>query len=299
MKCNKTKHTYNYFNPQITQIFILLLCGNLLFAGGNTEVLESGEVPTKIVSLSPAATEILFAVGAGDNIIARTDFCNYPAEVATIPSIGGFDGKAFSIESIIALEPDFVYTTAGMHDYLEKPLESYGIQVYKSNAQSIESIYTEIEAIANLTGNKENGITLVLSMKEHIQNVTNVIQSLPKKSVYWEVWNEPFMSAGASSYISDVIEKAGGVNIFADIPQAYPVVSEETILMRNPDVILFPTHTITSVEELHMRDGWINLTAVKNEDMYFIDSDIASRPGPRSALAVETIAKKLFPNEDF
>ncbi len=283
----------------ICMLFITLSFSFSLFTSGKQELHQSVEMPTKIISLSPAATEILFAVGAGDKVIAKTDFCNFPSEAHDVTSIGGFDGKAFSIETIIALEPDLVYATAGMHDYLEKPLESYGIDVYMSNAQTIESIYTEIEEIASITGNVETGNKLVLSMKDQIQHVTNIVKNSPKKLVYWEVWNEPYMSAGSKSYINDIIQTAGGENIFADILQAYPVVSEESILIRNPDVILFPTHTITNIEQLRLRDGWENLQAVKTGDIYFIDSDISSRPGPRSSLAVEMIAKKLFPNENF
>ncbi len=302
MKCKRRKYAYKYFNPQITQItqiFIFLLCGNLLFAGGTSDVQHPTKVPQKIISLSPGATEVLFAVGAGEQVIARTDFCNYPSEALEVSSIGGFDGKAFSIETIIALEPDLVYATKDMHSYLQKPLEAYGIQVYMSAAQSIESIYTEIETIALLTGNKENGEKLVSNMKEQIQNVSNVVKNLSKKSVYWEVWHDPFMSAGSTSYITDVISTAGGINIFNDIKQAYPVVSEESILIRNPEVILSPSDSMTTNSTIASREGWNTIQAVQTNSIYYIDADITLRPGPRSVQAVKLIAEKLFPNEKF
>ncbi len=280
-------------------LFIILSFSFSLFAGGTADIQEPTTVPSKIVSLSPAATEILFAIGAGENVIARTDFCNYPSEVLGVPSIGGFDGKAFSIESIFALEPDFVYATKGMHDHLQKPLESYGIQVYMSNAQTLDSIYVEINDIAQITGYEQNAQILVDQMQEKIDTIKDIVKKLPKKTVYWEVWHEPFMSAGNASYINDVIISAGGENIFADISQAYPVVSEESILIRNPDVMLLPTHTNTTLDIILSRDGWESLKAIKNSSIYFIDADITSRPGPRSAQAVEIIAKKLYPNEVF
>ncbi len=282
----------------LTNIGFLFLI-SLLFAGGSPETSQSKEMPTKIVSLSPAATEILFAIGAGDRVIARTDFCNFPLEAESIPTLGGFDGKAFSLESIIALQPDFVYGTQGMHDHLKRPLESYGIQLYLSDAQTIESIYDEIISISHITGKNEAGEKLVLQMKKDIESLMGKIQNSQKKAVYWEVWHEPFMSVGATSYINDIIKTAGGENIFFDIASAYPVVSEETILVRNPQVILLPDDGAITKEDVKQRSGWQNVDAVIHDSLYYIDADITTRPGPRAAQAVEIIARTLYPHEVF
>ncbi len=270
-----------------------------LLASAKKDVESITIIPDRIVSLSPSATEILFAIDKGESIIARTDFCNYPEQALLLPSIGGFDGKAFSLESIIALEPDFVYATKGMHDHLKIPLEKYGIQVYLSEAQSLEGIYDEIQTIARGMNKEEEGLSLIDSIQKHVEHITNVVQHNQKKSVYWEVWHEPYMSAGSTSYIHDIIEKAGGQNIFGDIAQSYPVVNEESILIRNPDVILFPNDS--SIEKAHIetRPSWDTINAVLTDSIFSIEADIISRPGPRSGLAVELIARKLFPNESF
>ena len=147
-------------------------------------------VPLRIVSLSPAATEILFAISAQDKIVARTDLCDYPKEAEKIPSVGGFDGKLFSLENIISFKPDFVYLTAVMHTHLIEPLKSYGIRVYVSNAQSLDDILKEIEDIAEITGYKENGKICVENIRSEFLQAEREVKDLnldKPLSVYWEV----------------------------------------------------------------------------------------------------------------
>lgn len=256
------------------------------------------DLPQRIVSLSPSATEILFAVGAGDKIIARTDFCNYPEKAQEITAIGGFDRNSISLEAIIAQKPDLVYAKKSMHGYLEEALTKYGITVYMSVAESIEAIFAEIEDIAKITGNIPQGQELIAEMQTSLAMVQARVENKTPLNVYWEVWNAPYMSAGKSAYISEVIEMAGGKNIFLDIEQAYPVVSEESIILRKPDVIIAPDGTGKTVDEIISRAGWDGIPAVQNLNIYFLDADIISRQGPRVVLAVQMIAEHLFPNDD-
>ncbi|MFI3257431.1 MAG: cobalamin-binding protein [Spirochaetales bacterium] len=289
-----TKHIYVY----CTVFFGIVAC---LFAGGTKDYTanQTTSLPQRIVSLSPAATEIIFALGAGEKLVARTDFCNYPQEAQNIPSVGGFDGKSFSVESIIAQNPDFVYASKNMHDYLKTPLESYGIQIYLSDAQSFDAIFAEITDISHIIGKEENGIALITDMQNTLDIIKSKISIYEPKTLYWEIWNSPYMSIGASSYLQEVIEYAGAKNIFSDIEQAYPVVSEEAIIAGNPDIIIIPDDAPTSVEDIMARTGWHYIQAVQNADIYFFDADIISRPGPRLPLAVKLLAEKLFPDERF
>ncbi len=276
---------------------IIFLFASPLFAGGAKEETQDTE---RIVSLSPAATEILFAVGAGDKVVARTDFCNYPQEASTIFSVGGFDGKAFSMETIIAQDPDLVIATTGMHDYLEEPLEGLGITVFMSNPETFESLYSEIEAIAELTGNKKVGKEIVDNMKNDIKDVAKKVEDFEPKSIYWEVWNDPYMSIGSKSFINEIIELAGGINIFASINEGYPTVSEESIIVANPNYIGLPEGPwSTPAESFYARNGWETISAVQNKQVIYITEDLISRPGPRVALAVKELAGKLYPDVDF
>ena len=254
-----------------------------------TASVEQTSYPTRIVSLGAATTEILFAVGAGDQIVARTDFCNYPAEASAIPSLGGFDGKTFSLESIIAYKPDFVVLFAGMHDHLIEPLQRYEIQYFLSDATSIEKVLAEIQEIGKITGHEEKALALV----EEIQSSIDNLSLISNKTVYWEVWNAPYMTIGGTSFINALITKAGGKNIFADVEQAYPSVNEESIIARNPDVIFIPSDSPVTVEDVKNRSGWKDISAVKTDSIYKIDADITSRAGPRIKDAILLINEFL------
>lgn len=248
----------------------------------------------RIVVLSPSGCEILYAIGAGDKIAARTDFCNYPSQAETLPSVGGFDGKTLSIETIISYEPDMVYGSKGMHDFLKESCDQFGVELFLSTADSIQGVYDEIIFIGEKTGCEKNACDLVDSMKNSfakIQKKTAKLSDKKRKSVYWETWNNPYMSVGGPSFISELIYVSGGKNIFADIKdQAYPMVSEESILARNPQVIILPYGDIKECSE---RTGWKYLDAVKKNKIFNVNDDVFSRPGPRIVEAAETLSALL------
>ena len=257
---------------------------------GKIEVTKT-EYPQSIVTLSPAAAEILYAIGAGDQIAAVSEFTDYPPEAAEKPVVGGFDGKTLSIETIISFEPDLVYLSDGMHNFLIDQLDSYGINWYLSNPTSITAIEKEIMDLGELTGHQDEAAQVVAQMAEKLAD-TNTTDG-EKVSVYYEVWNSPFMSAGASSFINDIISNAGGTNIFADVEDPYPMVSEEAIIARAPEVILLPMGNGISVEDVKNRAGWDSIPAVKNERIYIIDDNLYSRPAPRVVDVVLDLSELL------
>ncbi|MBR4791883.1 MAG: cobalamin-binding protein [Treponema sp.] len=256
----------------------------------NVKVTEQTvQYPKSIVTLSPSAAEILYAIGAGDQIVAVSEFTDYPPEAAEKPVVGGFDGKTLSIETIISFEPDFVYLTEGMHNFLIEPLDSYGIKWYLSNATSITAIEKEIMDLGEITGHQDEAAQVVAQMAEKLPKTTG--DSSIK--VYYEVWNAPFMSVGSTSFINDVIVNAGGKNIFDDLTDAYPMVSDETIIARAPDVILLPRSNGVTVEDVKARAGWDSIPAVVNDRIYIIDDNMYSRPAPRIADVVLDLSELL------
>ena len=281
--------------------FCFIWCSAEVFAFAKRETVQASDaVPARIVSLSPAATEILFAVGAEKQIVARTNLCNYPKEAEKIPAVGGFDGKLSSLENIIAFKPDLVYLTDGMHNHLIEPLTSYGIKVYVSKAHSLSDVLNEIETVAEITGHKENGVKCVENIKNEFKQAEAEIKKLKlaeTPSVYWEIWNAPYMSIGNASFLNEIVELAGLTNIFAGLNQEYPVVSEESIIAKNPDMILFPSDAALSKEDFMKRGSWKTISALKNGRIYALDADLMSRPGPRvgkAVLALTSIVKEAF-----
>ena len=252
----------------------------------NEEKLGQKKVYNRIVSLAPTSTEILFAIGAGNQVVACSDLSDFPEDVKKLPKIGGFDGKTLSLEAIFAHEPDLVYLTNVMHNFLIPQLEANGIEYYISYGDSIEGVKNEILEIGKLTGHEAESQKVVAQIDQDLNFIKtkNILAS-----VYWEVWNAPYMSAGKKSFINDLMGAAGLKNIFDDIDDAYPIVSEESIVLRGPEVILIPKNSGLSVDAVKGRKGWEDIPAVKNGKIFIVDDDLLTRAGPRLGKSVKEL----------
>ncbi len=270
---------------------ILVFAGLLFSCFAKKPKAAESTYPKSIVALSPSAAEILFTVGAGDQVSAVSEFTDYPAEAAAKPVVGGFDGKTLSIETIMSFKPDLVYLTEGMHNFLIATLESNGIAYYISKGDSIASVEQEILDIGKLTGHDKEAKKVVDGMEKKLAKVAK--KSGAPVKVYYEVWNAPYMSVGTTSFINDVIVKAGGENIFADLKDAYPMVSEETIIAREPAVILIPSSTGMEPAAVGLRNGWAGIPAVKADKVFVVDDNVYTRPGPRIADVVVELSELL------
>lgn len=249
--------------------------------------------PKSIIALSPSAAEILFTIGAGDQVSAVSEFTDFPAEAKAKPVVGGFDGKTLSIETIMSFKPDLVYLTEGMHNFLISTLESNGIAYYVSKGESIASVEKEILEVGKITGHEKEAAKVVDDMEKKLKKAAGAAKKDGPIKVYWEVWNAPYMSAGSTSFINDVIKAAGGKNIFADLSDAYPMVSEETIIAREPAVILIPASTGLESSAVGLRNGWADIPAVKGGRVFVVDDNVYTRPGPRVADVVLELSDLL------
>jgi iron complex transport system substrate-binding protein len=257
--------------------------------------------PVRIVSLAPSVTEILFAIGARPQVVGRTKFCNYPPEVTSLPEIGGFSAKSISLEAILALEPDLVVAGTASQKDVVATLESQGITVFTLAPKSLADIELGIQMLGEITGNVEGAAAVVSDMQTRIEAVKEKINTMPGEKrlrVFYEVANEPLMTTTHSTFIGELLELAGAVNVFNDLDGTYPEVSAEQIVKLDPQVILGPsTHSDQlTIDALSTRPGWQDVSAVKNNAIYIVDSDVISRAGPRVAEALETIAKLLYPD---
>ena len=250
---------------------------------------KENPAPQRIISLAPAGTEVLFAVGAGDKVVAVDEYSNYPEEAKALPKIGGFDGKTISVEKILSYEPDLLYLTKGMHDFLIPVCEEYGIQYYMSEGLSVDDVKKDIVQIGAITGNDKAASEAVAQLEEaEMRAAAHTKQDVAAPSVYFETWNSPYMTAGGNTFISDVIYKAGGYNVLKDLND-WPVVSEESIIAANPEVILIQKSAEAfgvTPESVAARPGWSDIAAVKNGKVFVVDDDLYSRPAPRIGQAI-------------
>lgn len=268
---------------------VFILCSVLTGCSKKNTSETQNEFPSSIVALSPSAAEILFAVGAGNQVSAVCEFTDYPPEAAQKPIVGGFDGKTFSMESILSYKPDLLYITDGMHNFLIEQLNQYGIKYYLSKADSIASVKNEILDIGKITGHEKEALSVVEEMDSKINSIK--IAST-QKTIYYEIWNSPFMTAGSKSFLTDVIKSAGFKNIFDDVEEAYPIVSEESIIARKPEIILISSSSGLTKDSIKSRKGWETIPAVQNDNIIIIDDNLYTRPAPRIADVVVELAAR-------
>ena len=196
-------------------------------------------VPLRIVSLAPGNTEIVYALGLGNNMVGVTDNCNYPQEALSVAKVGGFSKP--NIEAILALEPDLVIASDRNVEQVKK-LDEMGIPAIVLVPESMEDVFKAMELVGKATGKAAQAENIVVGMKERIQAVKNKVEKIPdgeRVRVYYEVASDPLMSIGSTSIIHEVIDIAGGNNIFSDVTDRYPKISQEVLIERDPQVILF------------------------------------------------------------
>lgn len=244
---------------------------------------------SRVVTLAPNLTEIVFAVDGGDKLVGNTTYCNFPEQAKNIQKIG--DTMTPNLEAIIALKPDVVFvSTASQVEMFLKRLEDQKIAVFVTDPKDIDGIYKSIETVGDILGKNEKAVEVVAGLKERVAKVEADSEKSPGYRVFVQVSQEPLFTAGKKSFITDMIERAGGFSVTANIDDAYPKLSKETALALNPDVIL--------ISNMAGNDQKVNAVfkdspAVRNKKVFDIDGDLLARPGPRLVDGIEAIAAAI------
>ena len=280
--------------------------------------------PQRIVSLSPSNTEILFAVGAGPKVVGVTDYCDYPPdlkmriEAEEITRVGGYWNP--SIKEIFELKPDLVLVSTAeckvktneckvncrrrceITVQVAAQLRSLGLKVLTLGPHSMNDILDNILLVGRASGNSVEASKLVKKLRQKIDSVIKKSKEASHRpKVYFEVWNDPYMSVSSGTWIGDIINLAGGANIFGDEVSEWPIINSEDIVQRNPDIIVFPVvpgvpRFWGSFKDVKNRLGWKNVNAVRNGYLYEVPRDFISRPGPRLVKALEIMEKIIHPS---
>ncbi len=255
--------------------------------------------PRRIVSLAPSVTEILFAIGAGTLVVGDTSYCNFPPEADALPEVGGFSAKSISVEAIVGLQPDLVIAGTASQQPVVESLEQLDIPVLVLAPDSFDAVYAGIAQLGEITGHTSAADQVVADMRSRVDAVTARVAEIPaaeRPSVFWEVSDDPLYTSGPQTFVGQLIELAGATNLFADAQEDYPQISAETVVERNPDIIIGPSSQAEKLTPvlLSRRPGWSSVQAVRDSRVYTLDGDIVSRPGPRLVEALETLADVLY-----
>jgi iron complex transport system substrate-binding protein len=258
-------------------------------------------VPVRsVVSLAASNTEILFAIGAGAQVIGRDSFSDYPAAAKSVQDIGGSMGK-YDTEAIVALHPDLVLAGEINTPELVNALEQLGLTVYYlPNPVTLEGMYGNLETVGQLTGHNVEAVKLVDSLERRVAAVDAKISPLSYgPTVYYELDAtdpaKPF-TAGSGTFVDLLISRAGGINIGRSLKSQWAQISLEQLVMDNPNIIVLGDSAYgVTFDSLKQRAGWAGLAAIQNGQVFPFDDNLVSRPGPRLVDGLEALAKLLHP----
>lgn len=262
---------------------------------GRTVTLD--KTPQRIISLAASNTEVLFAVGAKEQVVGRDEFSNYPVEVENLPSVGGSMGN-YSMEQIIALEPDLLLAAEINTPEQIKSFEELDLPVYYlANPKDLDGLYANLLTIGKITGNEKTASELVASLKERVAKVQKMEQPANPIPVFYELdGSDPTKpwTPGKGTYLDLLLTMAGGENIGSIAGDGWLQISQEALIAANPQVILLgdAAYGITP-EMVAERSGWDQISAIKDGRVLPFDDNLVSRPGPRLVDGLEQLANIL------
>ena len=242
----------------------------------------------RAISLAPSLTEMTFAAGAGDRLVGVTTYCNFPAETVGIAKVG--DTQSPNVEKIIALQPQVVLvSTASQLESFMSILAGQSIAVYVLDVRGINDVPAGLRKLGAVFGTNQASESAAMELERRINSFSKAKETEPQPRVFLQISKEPLFTIGKESFLTELIQRAGGVSVTKDVASGYPKLSKETALAMNPDVIILSD----SEDNREPNEVFKNSSAVKNGRVYKIDADIISRPGPRLVDALEEIGKIL------
>lgn len=273
----------------ITFLFITFL---LIAASDNNHVkdywnrnLTIPNIPKRIISLSPATTELLCELKLENNIVGITNDCNYPLSIKNKTKTGRFG--SYELEKLVKLKPDLIVATSDMGIRLTK-LKKIPVPLIALDTPDLDSIPKNIILLGKITKKEKEANNLYQNLKKRIEKIkqrSTKISNKPK--VFFYLWDKPLITTGANSFIGDIIKNAGGISITQNLKGSFVHYNIESLIKNNPDVIIIPKTLYK--KEIFDKKPWNIINAVKNKKILIIDDDIISRPVPRAIIALEQI----------
>ena len=262
-------------------------------------IVKLNKPPQRIISLAPSNTEILFALGLAEKVVAVTDYCNYPPEAKEKPSVGGFSTP--NIEKVVSLSPDLILAASIHQKQVIPNLEARGMTVFALAPKTLNEVLEAITLVGEITHKEEEASQLVAGMWDKIKAITdktNKLSEAQKPRVFYITWHDPLMTAGSGTLHNELILKSGGVNIAQNLT-GYAAITLEAVIEANPELMItgvgMGTGTDLPLQFAMTEPRLRNTDARQNNRVYAIDVDVVGRPGPRIADALEQFARFTHP----
>jgi iron complex transport system substrate-binding protein len=252
--------------------------------------------PKKIVSLAPNITEILFSLGLDQEIVGVSIHCNFPEKANSKVRVGSYISLDF--EKIVSLKPDLIIATgAGNTRDMVERLERLGFPTYVIFPKNVDNVMESVSHLSQLVGREKEGAEIIQDMRRRRERVVALTLGLPRPRVFLQIGEAPIVTVGKNSFADDLIRLAGGNNVAGNEKETYPRFGMEEILKRSPEVILISSMNPRGNYQKVLQEWsrWKTIPAVKNGQIYLIDSDLIDRPSPRIIEGLEEMARLLHP----
>ena len=240
----------------------------------------------RIISLAPHITELLFAIGAGEQVIAVDDASDYPAPATALPKVANY--RSLNTERILALSPDLIVAWGTAQRQVVQPLVQLGIPVFFSAPATFADLSGELRQLGELTGHQPTAAIVIQQFEQQLAELRLEYQGRSPLTVFYQISDAPLMSANGSTWMSQAVELCGGINIMADSLAPYPQVNAEQVLANNPEVII-----AAHAAELEHWQQWPALSAVANQQLLTIDATLLHRFTPRSTQGIRQLCEQL------
>ena len=247
---------------------------------------------TRVISLAPHITEVVYAAGAGEQLVGAVSYSDYPEAARAIPRVGSYDSVSY--ETLLTLKPDLVLAWhEGNGEDVVTRLQSLGLNVYVGEPRALEDVAESLRVIGVLTGNEQVANAAASHFMQQLNALQETYSSREPVTVYYQIWNEPLLTLNGDHLISDVVRLCGGRNVFSDAMPLVSRISVESVLRANPQVIIASGMDKARPEWLDDWREWSAMTAVRNDQLYFIPPDILQRHTPRIIEGATLMCEKL------
>lgn len=273
-----------------TKCLLLAVAMALVSLAGRAEQTKI-EVAERIIALSPHSVEMLFLLGAGDKIVGTLDYADYPEQAKAIPRIGGHEG--IQLDRLLELESDLVivWQTGNQNRDIER-IEDFGIPLYISETKRLADIPKELLELAELVGATSEGKALAEAYNKRLRDLRAHYSGRSKVRFFYQLWSDPLRTVASGSWINELFDGCGGENVFSSTTSDYPQVSLESVIEKQPQVIVVPSHKGKKIP-MDMWLDWPEIPAVKNQQMIFFDGDLLHRFSYRTLDGMQQICERF------
>lgn len=265
----------------------------LMFFAWSQSIFAKAESPVqRIIALSPSTVEQLFAIGAGDRIVGTVEYADYPEAAKKIPRIGNYAG--IQIEQALALKPDLIIAWKGGNKQADlDKLKSLGVNIHQSQIISVSQISHELRKLGELTGLQQNAEMVINNIEKKYRKITQTYATKTPVKVFYQLWHQPLRTIGPGSWIDSLLKDCNAINLFSEANAPYPQVSFESVLVKNPQVIIIPHHSGNQGAKTEHWSQWPEIDAVKSQQIHVLNGDLLHRFTPRALDGLDTLCQQI------